>query len=92
MADTQQFPTPATPYSLEQIVKKILAEPQYGKFIHAEVLKMRKGNKRSEELVSAHFRPTPKELSDLNLERTSSVGFDCSNPTTTLTIDFTPYV
>ena len=84
------FPKPARPRSLKRMVRKILAEPDYAHFIHAHVLRARRGDVAAAALVADHFKPQRAELAALNLD---PQGFDpaipgCPGTTNTAFIDF----
>jgi hypothetical protein len=63
------FPKPKKPLSFKAVVKKILTEPDFAKFIHSEVLKARGGDQAAADLVGEYFRPLPEELTALKLPR-----------------------
>jgi len=85
------FPKPAKPHSLKKIVKKIMADPDYAKFIHGQVRKARKGDAAAAAMVEAHFKPQRAELLALNR---SVAGPACNrtNPTTLMLLDFAEHV
>ena len=62
-----EFPAPNKPYSLKQIVRKILDEPDYAKFIHGQVRKARGGDAAAAASVDAHFKPEKPELEELDI-------------------------
>jgi hypothetical protein len=86
------FPDPTTPYSLSQIVQKILGDHNYAKFIHAQVCQARKdiagGNNNSSAVktVNAHFLPTTQELSPMNFSsaQQNQLAGACTDPKTHL--------
>jgi hypothetical protein len=63
------FSPPKTPYSFKQVTKKILAEPEFAKFIHNLVLKARGGDDGQDaaDTVALYFKPLPEELKKLKL-------------------------
>ena len=63
------FSKPKKPLSLKQTVKKILAEPEFAKFIHSQIRKSREGDQEAANVVFAHYRPQPEELKALKLPR-----------------------
>lgn len=89
--DKPQFPPPSEPLSLEEAVKKILADPGFAKFIHGEVLKARGGDENAAARVATHFRPLPEELTALKLKASDFTARGCTNPTTNL-LDFAAHV
>jgi hypothetical protein len=62
-----EFPSPTKPLSLKQIVRKIIDEPDYAKFIHGEVRKARGGDAAAIASVDAHFKPEKSELEELDI-------------------------
>jgi hypothetical protein len=85
------FPKPKKPLSFEAAVKKILAEPDFAKFIHGEILKARGGDQDAADLVHKYFRPLPEEMKDLKLPRELLDQNDVNNIFCTITfmlIDF----
>ncbi len=62
-------PKPKNPFSFQKIVEIILADADFAKFIHGEILKARDGDQGAANLVSEYFRPLPQELKDLKLPR-----------------------
>ena len=85
------FPRPAKPHSFKKIVKKIMADRDFAKFIHGQLRKARKGDAAAAATVAAHFKPQRSELVALNLKPSSSGRCTDTNPTTLL-IDFTAHV
>jgi hypothetical protein len=85
------FPNPQKPLSLEQTVKKILAEPEFAKFIHSHIQKSRQGDQEAANVVFAHYQPQPEELKALKLPRKLLDQKDVEDDTCTSTfmlIDF----
>jgi len=85
-----KFPTPSKPRSLKSTVKKIIAEPEFAKFIHGHVRKARAGNAESAATIAAHFQPTSAELKALNVK--SSEVAKCTENTTHFMVDFAAHV
>jgi hypothetical protein len=67
MAKGKTFRKPKKPLSFQQVVKQILADPEFAKFIHGLVLEARKGNQYAADTVSDYFKPLPAELKELKL-------------------------
>jgi len=53
---TKTFPNPKRPYSLKGIVKKIVADPDYAKFIYSEVRKARGDDRAAAARLAAARR------------------------------------
>ena len=51
---TKSFPNPKRPHSLQRIVKKFIADPEYARFIHREVRKARGGDRAKREGAEGH--------------------------------------
>ena len=86
-----QFPAPAKPYSMKDIVKKIIDEPDYAKFIHGKVRAARKGDSKAAAVVTAHFDPATSELQALEIPSGEGAAVTrCTDPRTHL-IDFAFY-
>ena len=51
------FPNPPQPYSLQQIILKILNDCEYAQFIHEQVDQARHGNADAISTVDANFQP-----------------------------------
>jgi hypothetical protein len=85
---TKQFRKPPKPHSLKKMVKKILADPDYARFIHDQVLKARRGDPSAISTVSAHFRPLAEELKALQLKRSDFDIGPCPGTTGLMMIDF----
>ena len=84
----KKFSKPAKPHSLKRIVKKILADPDYARFIHRHVLKARRGDAAAVRTVNAHFKPETAELSALNLKRSDFDLPPCPGTSGFLLLDF----
>jgi hypothetical protein len=93
-AKQKKFPNPPKPYSLKQIVKKIMANRDYAKFIHGQLRKARKGDAAAAATLAAHFKPQPSELKALNVKPRDLSDCDDTNPTTNtnMMIDFAAHV
>ncbi len=92
-AQKSKFPAPAKPLSLNRIVKKIIADRKYAKFIHGEVRKARMGDRAAAARVAAHFKPLPAELKALKIKRSRLPALaKCTDPTHTNLIDFAAHV
>jgi hypothetical protein len=88
------FPPPNTPYTLKQIVDRIVKNKDYAyaAYIHAQVCQARKdiaaGNNNSSAVitVNAHFQPDPRELSPMNFSPTqqTQLAAACTDPKTHL--------
>jgi hypothetical protein len=87
-----KFPTPTKPLSFKKIVKRILKDAAFAKFIHGEIIKARDGDSAAEALVSKHFRPLPKEMKDLKLPKRfldmTNIDDRCTTHPTFMLIDF----
>ena len=83
-----KFPTPSKPRSLKSTVKKIIAEPDFAKFIHGHVRKARAGDADSAATIAKHFKPQPAELKALNLKPSEFAVAQCTNNTTHFMLDF----
>ena len=88
---TKEFPNPKRPHSLKRIVKKIIADPDYAKFIHAEVRKAREGDRAAAARVTAHFNPLRSELKALKIPASQIETCLLCTCTRTHLIDFTAY-
>jgi hypothetical protein len=64
---SETFPNPSKPHSLKKIVKKIIADPKYAKFIHGQVRKARGGDRAAKATLNAHFKPEVAELKALKV-------------------------
>ena len=83
---TPQFRKPAKPLSFKEMVKKILNDADYAKFFRGEIVKARKGNKKAEAIVRAHFKFRPEELKALKLPKGfGSCSGACTDTTGTTT-------
>jgi hypothetical protein len=96
---TKTFPNPKRPYSLKGIVKKIIADPDYAKFIHNEVRKAREGDRAAAACLAANFGPLESELKALNIPGRHRKGILCCSACTKVKIearahliDFAAYV
>ena len=82
------FPNPPKPYSLREIVGKMLDDQtgKYAAFIHDQVSKARAGDATAKKTVDAHFNPTAAELTALNVSsQTDQVQYAlCTDPKTRL--------
>ena len=85
------FPRPAKPHSFKKIVKKIIADPDYAKFIQGQLHKARQGDAAAAATLAAHFKPQRSELIALNVKSTKAGRCTDTNPTT-LMIDFAAHV
>jgi hypothetical protein len=63
----RRFRKPPKPLSFGAMVKKILADPEFAKFIHQEVIKARGGDQTAADEVFDYFWPLPEELEALRL-------------------------
>jgi len=90
---TKKFPNPKRPHSLKRIVKKIIADPDYAKFIHGEVRKARGGDRAAAARVAAHFKPLRSELKALKIPASQmNTVLECSECTRPILIDFAAHV
>jgi hypothetical protein len=88
-ARKKKFQRPIKPHSLKRMVKKIVADPDYARFIHRHVLKARKGDAEAARTLRAHFKPEKSELSALNLKASDFEGISpCPGTTTCVLLDF----
>ena len=81
------FPNPLKPYSLREIVGKMLDDQtgKYAAFIRDQVSKARKGDATAKKTVDAHFNPMPAELTALNVPQTDQPQYAlCTDPKTRL--------
>jgi hypothetical protein len=81
------FPNPPNPYSLREIVAKMLDDQtgKYAQFIHDQVSKARAGDATAKKTVDAHFNPTAAELTALNVSQTNQPQYAlCTDPKTRL--------
>ncbi len=81
------YPAPLKPYSLREIVGKMLDDQTggYAKFIHDQVSKARAGDATAKKTVDAHFNPTAAELTALNVSQTDQPQYAlCTDPKTRL--------
>ncbi len=92
-AKEKKFAAPPKPHSLKRMVKKILDDPEYGRYIHRQVVKARKGDRDAVRTVRAHFEPERSELTRLGL-RSSHFKRMAGCPTTTrfALLDFAAHV
>jgi hypothetical protein len=92
-AKEKKFAAPAKPHSLKRIVKKILKDPEYGRYIHGEVVKARQGDREAARTVRAHFKVERSELTKLGL-RSSDFAMKPGCPTTghTALLDFAAHI
>jgi hypothetical protein len=72
MENNPQYPTPETPLSFREVLRKILDEPEYASFIHGEVQRARTAETQDERAeaasnIDAHFMVTTEELTLLDL-------------------------
>jgi hypothetical protein len=63
----RKFAKPAKPYSLNGIVKKIIKDREYARYIHREVVKARRGDRAAANIVKAHFKPKAAELKRMKI-------------------------
>jgi hypothetical protein len=88
-AKEKKFQKPIKPYSLKRMVKKILADRDYARFIHRHVLRARKGDVEAARTLRAHFKPEKAELSALNLKASDFEGIaPCPGTTHCVLLDF----
>lgn len=88
-AKEKKFPKPIKPHSLKQMVKKLLADPSYARFIHRHVLRARKGDVEAVRTLHAHFKPERTELSALNLKASDfQAPLPCPGTTNCVLLDF----
>ena len=88
-AKEKTFPKPIKPHSLKRMVKKLLADPDYARFIYRHVLKARKGDVEAVRTLHAHFKPERAELSALNLKASDfKAPPPCPGTTNTVLLDF----
>ena len=74
------FAKPAKPHSLERMVKKIIADPEFGKFIHKHLVKAGKGHAASAATLRAHFKPSGAELKALKVTGPKFAVAMCTDP------------
>ena len=63
----KKFSKPKKPLSFKKVVRKILADREFAKFIHGLVLEAREGNQFAADTVSDYFKPLPDEMKRLKL-------------------------
>jgi hypothetical protein len=85
---TKEFPNPKRPHSLKRIVEKIIADPEYARFIHREVRKARGGDRAAATRVMAHFKPLGSELKALKIPASRMKTVVACTCTRTNLIDF----
>ena len=81
------YPAPPKPYSLREIVDKMLDDQtgKYAQFIHDQVSKAKAGDATAKKTVDAHFNPTAAELTALNVSQTDQPQYAlCTDPKTRL--------
>ena len=86
MADNV-FPNPPNPYSLREIVGKMLDDQtgKYAAFIHDQVSKARGGDPTAKKTVDQHFNPTAAELTALKVPSALQPNYAlCTDPKTRL--------
>jgi len=86
------YPAPATPYTLKEMVKQIKKDSGYANFFHTLVKEARNGNHAAQDLVKKHFEPHTAELTDFQLNEGQAIALKrCTDPRTHLA-DFAYYV
>lgn len=91
MADNPQYPAPETQLTFTEIVRKILDDTEYARFIHGEVLTARDETKAESVRLAAadnvdrHFKLSPDELTKLRLpsDFDAPAGVKCCTHTRT---------
>jgi hypothetical protein len=85
-----QFPAPTEPYSLKEMVKKLIDDEGYAQFIHGQMVKARAGDRDAAATLQSHFKPEDAELAALNLSEGDFGGLkpDCPGTTHTMLLDF----
>ena len=56
----KEYPKPAKPYTSAQLKKKAMADREYGEFLHRHLKKAKKGDSRSDKILSEHFEMSKK--------------------------------
>jgi hypothetical protein len=86
------YPAPATPRGLKEMVALIKSDKGYADFIHEKVKEARNGDAAAKAVVKAHFFPQTEELTDLQLSTEQATALQrCTDPRTHL-VDFAYYV
>ena len=92
-AKEKKFAAPPKPHSLKRMVKKILDDPDYGRYIHRQVVKARKGDREAVRTVRAHFELERSELTRLGLRSSHFKRMeDCPTTTRFALLDFAAHV
>ena len=81
------YPPPPTPYSLQQIVDKMVGDQTggYAQFIYDQVSKARGGDPTAKKTVDQHFNPTAAELTALKVPSALQPNYAlCTDPKTRL--------
>jgi hypothetical protein len=79
------FPNPPQPYSLEQIIAKILSDSDYAQFIQDQIIRARGGDAEAQATVDANFEPQTAELDALGIPTTDqSIYARCTDTKTAL--------
>ena len=84
---TKTFPNSKRPYSLKGIVKKIVADPDYAKFIYSEVRKARGDDRAAAARLAANFKPLESELKALKIPVRHRKGILCCSACTKVKIE-----
>jgi hypothetical protein len=91
-AKERKFAAPPKPHSLKRMVKKILDDPEYGRYIHQHVVKARKGDREAARTVRAHFKPERSELASLGLRSSAFHQAGCPTTTHAALLEFAAHV
>ena len=83
-----QYPNPAKPYLLKEIVTKMYDDCGYAQFIRDQIAKARAGDPAAKKTVDAQFQADPTELDALGIPKQDQSAYAlCTDPKTRL-LDF----
>ncbi len=78
-------------FTFEQLVRKILQDPDFARELHHEIAEARRNKLPICEKVAAHFKITPEELKELGVSEKDRELFGRTTPTTFMMLDFAAY-
>jgi hypothetical protein len=87
-----QFTNPSEPYSLQQIVAKILSDGDYAQFIQDQIIRARGGDAEAKATVDANFQPQAAELDALGIPTADQSAYARCTDTKTGLLAFAGYV
>ena len=79
-ARTYACPNPDPPFCVKAIVKKILSDKVFAKFIAEQLCKAHGGDEEAIRCVKSYFKPTDDELDQLCIPSRRKL-FMCTDPT-----------